>query len=574
LFPKFEKEYALSRLLALKEKIHSLHLLYVEDDTDSREQLTVALEMIFESVTVASDGKEGLNHYRNGHFDIVITDINMSRMDGIEMTHAIKDLDPNQKIILISAHNNSDYLISAIREGVDGFILKPIEMNQLIDVVDKLATSIQHEKLQIDYQKELESQVQRKTADLIRQMYTDDLTSLSNRKKLVLDLKTPESKTLVLINIDNFDNINAAYGYYNGDSVLIKFADFLNKHKRLEADLYRIGNDEFCFLFRNMEFDKVKLFAKHLQKEISQTPCVHDKTTIRYTTTIVIAYGEEGDLLKNADLAFKQARRIGKNRIGIYTPESDLEARLKHIQECTQMLSHAIEKRAIIPHFHAIIDNETRKISKFECLARMIYNGTLIYPSSFIETAEMTGMLPDITRLMVESSFTYFKDRDEEFSINISEYDLNDGYLEEFLDEQIRFHQIDPSRVVLEVLEGISAHGAEKSIEQLLGFKERGFRLAIDDFGAQNSNFERVLHLQVDYIKIDGRFIKQIDHDFNSFQIAKTITDFSHGIGAKVIAEFVHSPEVLAKVLELGIEYSQGFLFAKPEPHCNSRILY
>jgi EAL domain-containing protein (putative c-di-GMP-specific phosphodiesterase class I) len=167
---------------------------------------------------------------------------------------------------------------------------------------------------------------------------------------------------------------------------------------------------------------------------------------------------------------------------------------------------------------------------------------------------------------MIEKSFDYFKDRTESFSINISEYDLNDGYLGDFLKRAVETSGIDPSRVVLEVLEGISAHGAEKSLDQLMAFKELGFGLAIDDFGAQNSNFERVHRLQVDYIKIDGSFIKQIHEDSNSFCVAKTIADFSKSIGAEVIAEYVHNESVQEKILELGIDYSQGYYFSQPIP--------
>ncbi len=173
-------------------------------------------------------------------------------------------------------------------------------------------------------------------------------------------------------------------------------------------------------------------------------------------------------------------------------------------------------------------------------------------------------MIPDITRIMIDKSFKAFANNAYEFSINISEFDLNDGYLRKYFQEKLQQYNIDASRVVIEVLEGISAIGAKNSLEQLLELKADGFAIAIDDFGVQNSNFERVHSMQVDFIKIDGSFIKNIYKDPKSYNVVKTITDFGKSIGAKIIAEYVHSKEVQDIVVALGIDYSQGYYFSEP----------
>ena len=547
----------------LKRKTESLNLLYVEDDANSREQLKMILDMLFATVTIAKDGYEGLQTYETDKFDLVITDINMPRMDGIELMQKIKELNPQQKVIIVSAHDGGDYLLSAIRSGVDSFILKPVEIEQLENVLDKISTVIHNEKLQLLYKQELEKEVENKTKELLDLAVTDELTGLFNRKKLNWMLQKSGEKVLMLLNIDNFDNINVTYGYTQGDVIMKEIANFLNKKKHEDSMLFRLGHDEFAFLFNNTSIEEVESYAKELQVVFHKNPIKHQDNLLKVTLTMVMAVGEK-DLLKDVHIAFKETRSISKNRIGIYQPNSALEAKQHRIQKFIHIINNAISENSIVPFFQPIMNNKTMKVEKYECLVRIKHDGKIIMPSDFLETAELTGMLPTITRIMIQKSFHYFKNKKEDFSINISESDFNDEYLSEYLEENLLKYGIDPKRVVLEVLEGISASGAKKSFDQIMTLKSRGFKLAIDDFGAQNSNFERVYHLSVDYIKIDGQFIKNMDDDLTSYNVVKTITEFSKSIGAKVVAEYVHNKNIQKKVTDLGIDYSQGYYFSEP----------
>ena len=191
----------------------------------------------------------------------------------------------------------------------------------------------------------------------------------------------------------------------------------------------------------------------------------------------------------------------------------------------------------------------------------------IISPVEFLNVAKLTGMTNKITKIMIDKSFKFFSTKSEkEFSINITEDDLRDGYLSDFLHQKLKQDNISPNRVVIEVLEGISANYKSGNIEQLIELKRNGLKIAIDDFGAQNSNFERVHKLDIDFIKIDGSFIKNIATDPISYKVTKTITDFSKSIGAKIIAEHVHNLETLNIIKKLGIDYSQGFYLSEPLP--------
>ena len=550
---------------ALKDLTKKLSVLYVEDEKESREQISDIFSLLFESLDTAFDGEDALEKYNIREYDIVITDINMPRMNGIELTKRIKTLNPSQNIIIISAHNDSDYLLQAIDLGVDNFIIKPVQIQQLTQVLTKVANLIYSQKITLRYHEELEKELEEKTAKLSKQLITDELTGLLNRNALVnLSNKHHSIRTMMLLSIDNFNNINIAYGYDNGDLLLKEVANFLKSKVEKETKLYRVNSNEFAIVSFEKSLEEMKKFAQKLQEDVLQYKITFNEFSIKISITIAITEGE-GCLLKNAHIALKEAQQIGKNRINIYNKNSPLELLQLKIQEYMPKLRQIIAKKYIVPYFQPIINNKTSKIEKYECLARIVDDdGGVQSPLHFIDIAEMTGMIPDITRIMIDKSFQVFQNNSYEFSINISEYDLNDGYLASYLQEKLDQYNIDASRVVLEVLEGISAIGAKNSLEQLMSLKEKGFAIAIDDFGVQNSNFERVHSMHVDFIKIDGSFIKNIYNNEKSYTVAKTISEFGKSIGAKIIAEYVHSKEVQDIVLELGIDYSQGYYFSKP----------
>ena len=548
----------------LKELTQNLHILYVEDEKESREQISAIFNLIFASVDTAFDGEDALEKYKLKTYDIIISDINMPRMNGFELIKEIKVQNPLQNVIIISAHNDSDYLLEAIEMGIDSFIIKPIRMEQLISVLNKVAHLIYARQLSSKYREELERELQIKTEKLSQQFYTDELTGLQNRNALIKTHACENTRIMLLLSIDDFDSINITYGYDNGDLILKSLADFLKNHLPKQTQLYRVNSNEFAIISTEKSLDEFTVYAKNLQDSILMHPITLHDCSIKISVTIALAEGNDS-LLKNTHIALKEAQKIGKNRINIYQKNSSIERFQLRIQEYMPKLRHIINQQNILPYFQPIINNHSNTIEKYECLARIIDdNGEIQAPLQFIDIAEITGMIPDITKIMIDKSFQMFQHNNYEFSINISEYDLNDGYLQHYLIEKVQEYNITPSRVVLEVLEGISANGAKNSLEQLMNLKAAGFSIAIDDFGVQNSNFERVHCMQVDYIKIDGSFIKNIHQDSKSYNVAKTISDFGKSIGAKVIAEYVHSQEIQDIILDLQIDFSQGYYFSEP----------
>lgn len=392
--------------------------------------------------------------------------------------------------------------------------------------------------------------------------FHDSLTNLYNKAYLEYILKSGSERTLVLLNINNFSYINTAYGFEIGDKLLIKIAEILDKN--FDADnTFRINSDEFALLF-NKKIDINELISR-IQNYFYNTTVNIDNITLNISFTYGAVYGD-ANLLRSGALALKQAKESGKNHLHIFNESKDSldHSHREQFIESNNLLHNALDEDRVVPYFQGIRNNKTKEIKKFEVLVRIEKDGEIISPYRFLEPARLSGLLPEITKVMIDKSFRLMASNDFTFSINITEDDLSRNYLNDFLTKKAAEHKVEPKRVILEILEGISANGKSGHIEQLNELKAKGYSIAIDDFGAEYSNFERVLDLDIDYLKIDAKYIKDIDTNPKSYEIARAIAFFAKNADIPCIAEFVHSESVQKIVDDLGIDFSQGFHFSEP----------
>lgn len=556
----------MENLIKLREQSNLLSLLYVEDDEETRLQFINILEILFPDITVAVDGQDAIDKYRQRDFDIVITDITMPKMNGIELMKQIREINIDQRILIVSAHDNTDYFLEAIRLNVDSFILKPIDSQQFYKAIAKSIEIIRGQELTKQYKKNLEEQVATKTRELAKFLVTSELTNIRNRKSMYIEIEKNSYDVCMLMDIDHFEHINITYGYEVGDMLLKALAAYLEEQiDEKNVKLFYIGTDEFAFLFINSDVESVKKFARDVGEKVNNHDFIIDNFTLNISVSFAINIGSDY-FLRNTHIAMNDAKLKGSlEHIAVYSSDSPTQDYQNKIKNYLPIIKEALHNNTIVPYFQGITDIQNGKIYKYEALARIVDSkGTIHQPATFIDAANSTDMIPNITRIMIDKAFAIFEDNEYHVGINISEHDLRENYLIEYFLTKLSQYNIDPSRVVLEVLEGVSSYGMENEIEQLKKLKEIGFMIAIDDFGAENSNFERVHAMQVDFIKIDGKFIRDIDTNNISYNISKTITQFAHSIGAKVIAEHVHSKSVLDIVKELGIEYAQGYYFSQP----------
>lgn len=552
------------KLKELKAIAHNIRLLYAEDDSTIVKPMLIFLNKIFKEVVHAKDGALGLATYKTSPFDLVITDIFMPNMNGIEMSRQIRLINPNQHILVISAHSDTSYLISSITLGLDGYILKPINYNLLINELFRTVTKINEHTQNIEYRKHLQTMVKKQTEALRDEYITDELTGLYNRIRLKEILAEGKPHSLLILNIDNFGIINDSYGMRYGDKILFSVAQMLGEFKKEGIELFRIGGDEFVVLLPHDNAKKAKTFAEDIKSYFQNYPITFRDVSIKIGFTIGIAAGKGYELLRHASVSLRIIRESGKNLINIYDASTGYEEKQRENIDWIGRIKKALLEKRFEPYFQPIYDNQTAKAEKYESLARMKEGGEIISPYFFLGPARVSGLLTHITMQIVEKSCERFSQNNKNFSVNITDQDLREKHFERFLYEQTDRYKISPSRLTLEILESISLHNEVEIIQKIKSLKAFGFRLAIDDFGIQNSNFSRLMELDVDFIKIDGSFIKNLDSNVKSQKITESIVALGKSIQAETVAEFVHNESISQKVREYEIDYSQGYFFSEP----------
>jgi len=400
---------------------------------------------------------------------------------------------------------------------------------------------------------------------IIDMAFYDTTTGLHNKTSLEQQVEDRDcNHALILLNINNFNYLNTAYGFNVGDQVLKVIGKMLSENFA-SGDAFRLNSDEFALLFaENIDIDKqIKAIQAHFYNTLIEVGDI----SLHIAFTYGAVYGKE-NLLRNCALALKEAKRLGKNRYHIFDANTELpdNSSRDHFIASNHILHTAFEKNQFIPYFQGIYDNKSKRIHKFEVLARINDGDKILAPHHFLETAKLSGLLPEITRVMIDKSFKIMAENDYDFSLNITEDDLSQNYLLAYLQQKVRQYSIQPTRIILEILEGVSATGKKNHTRQLLALKSQGYAIAIDDFGTEYSNFERILDLDIDYLKIDARYIKNIDVSEKSYEITRAITFFAHNANIPCIAEFVHSESVQNVVNNLAIDYSQGYHFSEPAP--------
>ena len=248
----------------------------------------------------------------------------------------------------------------------------------------------------------------------------------------------------------------------------------------------------------------------------------------------------------------------------IYENSSNIEEEYKKNIEMTLKIKEAIKNDQIVVFAQPITPNKVGDIQKYECLVRMKDGDKIISPFFFLEIAKKARLYPTITKIVIEKSFEYFKYKDCEFSINLTLEDIQDEETVSFLKRKIKQYNIG-KKLVLEIVESEGIEEYDTMNDFILHMKSLGCKIAIDDFGTGYSNFEYLMKLNTDYIKIDGSLIKDLDTDESAQVVVKLIVDFAKRLDIKVIAEYVHKKEVLDKVVEFNIDYSQGYFIEEPK---------
>jgi len=419
------------------------------------------------------------------------------------------------------------------------------------------------------------TELEDKKAQLQKQRI-DILTGLYNRNQMIEDLNKMKSPVLMLLNINSFGELNDFYGSKIGDEVLQGVSKLLKQiSSTTKIDAYRLHADEFAFLSDSDTFshDKYKSFISKVINyiESNKIKCNDDQISITFTAGIAFSdsleetNNELTSLLANANSALRDAKKSNKKYLTYDLSMRERNNYAKNMQS-VEMIKDAISNDRIVTYFQPIIDNKTGEISKYESLVRLIKeDGSVVSPFFFLDIAKKAKLYNSITKIVVKKTFEEFRNTDLEFSINLSPEDIQDkGTVDYIKNVLISFPKT--QRVIFEIVESEVIEDYEEISNFIKDVKKFGVKIAIDDFGSGYSNFEHILTLDVDFLKIDGSLIKNIDKDENSRIITTAIIAFCKKLNRKTVVEFVHNEEVYNLAIKLGADYSQGFYLGEPAP--------
>ena len=406
---------------------------------------------------------------------------------------------------------------------------------------------------------------------LIEEQFIDELTLLPNRQKLLKDLKDSKIQKIAMININSFRDINNFYGFEAGDLVLKKFSQILldKISKNINLDLYRVANDVFAICTKNKDnLEEIRDICTNIIEHFSLNPILINNNSFYLSISIGVARNCKDSAVQNNLLSKAEyALRIAKKRdISILFLDENIELynKLKENKKLIEELKNALISNNLLIYGQKLINNISKK-EKYEILMRVkLEDGSILTPYSFLKEAKKAKLYLGMTRMLVKKACEYFKGKDIDFNLNLTLEDIKDQYTMDFIVNAMEKTNT-AKQITFEIVESEGIESFTEVSNFIKKAKKLGCKIAIDDFGTGYSNFEYIIKLDVDYIKIDGSLIKNINTDNNLYLTVQTIVGFAKALKIKTVAEFVHNEEVLNCVKNLDIDYSQGFFIDEPK---------
>jgi len=644
----------------------NLKLLYVEDNEESRFATNMVLDEFFDEIIIAIDGVDGLEKFKNNNIDLIITDVNMPKLNGLDMVKEIRTIDKSIPILVLSAYNEPEYFIDSIKIGVDGYLLKPINIEQFLAVLGKVTTKLEFQHnaqksehilmqykeitdksaivtildkdknityandifldiseysedeiigenyysmlsykqssnttkeiwktIEIDkniwdgvlkfvskygkvyYLKTTIKPILDSNGDIIEYIALRyDVTQIMNPKTQLKEaIKNLKKPLVIYMRLEEFDTINEFYSTSIVEEIQDKVTQYLEENIPVQCKfdkIYQLGDGDYAMCGADTICQNNKdLFISMLHKfqETVENGAI-DIKNINYNMSILVSLAyDDKDVLASAKLGIRDLLKSKQNFI-----IANNFAQIEHDKAEKNLIVISRVKKAIstgniISYFQGIVDNKTKKIVKYESLVRLIdEDKNVVSPYFFLDIAKKGRYYSQITNIVLQNSFNALKLTDADISMNLSALDIEQKSTRDYIFRLLDEHKEYLHRVVFELLEDESVKDFKTISKFITDVKKMGVKIAIDDFGAGYSNFERLLDYQPDILKIDACLIKDIATDSYSFSVVKTIVAFAKEQNLQVIAEYVENETIYNITKDLGVDFSQGYYFSKPEP--------
>ncbi len=436
----------------------------------------------------------------------------------------------------------------------------------------------------------------------------DSLTGLVNRWEFENRLEQAlagakaqrQHHTLCFLDLDRFKLVNDTIGHIAGDELLRQVSVILQQHLRKTDTIARFGGDEFTVVLYHCQQPEALTITQNLLKHLQEFRFVwEDKVFNVGASAGLVAITADSlnitDILRAADAACYAAKDAGRNRIYVYQPDDQTLTQQHGEMQWVARIDAALKENRFRLYYQAIAPLPATKEplspavcpipnvpfhQHYEVLLRLQdETGKLISPMAFMPAAERYNLMPQIDRWVISTLFASQATQYQNlwrhcqtygghclFTINLSGDSLNDEQFTKFLYEQFRLHQVPPQVICFEITETVAVGNLQQTAQLIREFKALGCHFALDDFGSGMSSFGYLKNLPVDYLKIDGEFVKDIVENPTADAFVEAINRIGHVMGMQTIAEFVANKAILDKISAIGVDYAQGYYIAEPRP--------
>jgi PAS domain S-box-containing protein len=394
---------------------------------------------------------------------------------------------------------------------------------------------------------------------------SDSLTGLGSRVKLINDAEPIEYPVLAILDIRGFKQINEFFGNHFADRILIETArEFVACPALSGYSVYRLHSDKFGILADNAD---ILVFKEKIASAMRRVGSIlqerHGEDKMIYFTAGIAA--DKDNLLAYADMALNGAKKLKQDILVYSQADNRIIADFEENLEIIRKVSDALKNDRVTAYYQPIIDLKSGDSEKYECLMRIIdENGDVISPAKFLDISKKTNMYPRLTARVIEKSVAVFKNLPYQFSINLSVEDIFDRDTMDYLFTVAKNNGV-LGRLVIEIVESQELVSIDETNRIFEKFKSGGAKISIDDFGAGFSNFDYLMNIRADYLKIDASIVKRVEEDESSREIIASIVSLARHSGMKTVAEFIFNETIAREITLLGVDYGQGYFYGKPE---------
>ncbi|WP_428608729.1 EAL domain-containing response regulator [Sedimenticola sp.] len=551
------------------------------------------------TIDTATSGTEALEMFGpegSSPYAVVVSDMRMPEMDGVELLERLAVSHPEAIRIMLTGNSDQQTAINAVNQGhVFKFLSKPCAAADLKVALEEALERYRSERERERIAKQDAVKVQHLSAKLIHQTRHDILTGLANRHAFELRLKNSlesakqegRQHIFCFIDIDHFHRINDACGYTAGDELLRQLGGLLSHHRRSGDLAARLGSDQFGLILSDCNLQDGQQIIHTLHEQMKQHVFHWEESSYDLSVSIgLVPVTRDSDsvaaLFSAAETACNVAKDEGRNQVHIGDEQDSLlTQRLTEIQWISR-INKALKEHRFRLYYQTIepinqIDNEGEH---YEILIRMLgEEGEIIPPGEFLPAAEHYHLSPQIDRWVILNTLGWLNDHPDQLqalslcSINLSGLSIGDREMLTFIQETLENSNVPPSKICLEVTETAAIAHLDAAVKFMQTLKAIGVRFSLDDFGTGLSSFAYLRTLPVDFLKIDGMFVRHIARNIIDWTLVKSINDMGQIMGKQTIAEFVEDEDIYNQLHEIGANYAQGYLLSKPSPLLEKGIL-